>query len=1003
MMLALPDLRKIPRPSRSGSDNAGFVKKRYTPKFISTILSTLFAVFLVQFVFIRPAPLEAVTVPEGIRGFTVTYGTWIESVLAKSPLRDFLYGEDFEQFDKYQRLLITSERMAEEQNFVESLSYLRRASYLLEDIYREMKNRYGWQKGNYEPEETLAWSKEAQNAWAMYNLNRLHLVLHEEYQDLLAGNMDANYRNYCETGTRYYQSISQESGIFSNISKTYLNAYLKELCNDWQKATLAGGSYDIGVMVQQFSRANIITDPGDDYWRQKRIKRQVILLATHGYPQKSFELAAPLLEEDPNIFPFSFRHNLLLLDGKYRQAQTTLEENLKKLDLKEKNNWGQYIAQQTMLIDLHILLQNHDHAVTQMETAINQLESFMKTTYLSADVHDFIDNRILEFRLKRLLLLNVKNPDAELHADLQDIVFPSQTETSLLKLYRQMVIIKGHPELLYKGVNKTSPAKDNWETEQWAQDYRDFYRSLQPKQPGQTADLQKAAKILEAYPADQKGEQKLPLWAPLAHLDLYLAKVARDPALYRETTFLSLWNAAAVNSIQTGSLGFSLTYGYSPDFSLAKRAAGLLQSNPPQMSLETKLAVLRTLTSVEQWHKKMISPPAYFEAAEQQIRYIYLQSFRVKLPGPLPQAGTTAPFTLSQKQNRCAGHFACWLIYPLHERYYSLFWQNGEILFEDFSEPLVPYRDVANFYSSYAAVPGTRNPQAKTEEGFIRLLGLKFRMPLEWLNENPPSDENATVALYLYQQAHSLPIEALYLNKENRLASVYPIVRKIEPDLLNEKFSCQVVRCTAQPQLMPPSNSPTLTHFFLGMAARGGGKLLPIISDGEEIVEIEHLFSEKELLSLSSNVSQKIREAIQSAKDIIFHIAGGWTPDREDGTTRLSLENETPGPSMSALQRLADLPYVVFSKNQVMSFNEEEFPAWSSVLASYHHNHARYLITSTAIAPKEFRQAFFYDFYYKVEHKQMEWTQAFYSARKRTQNVFSSDLWPYLIVIYEME
>lgn len=972
------------------------------PKYTATILAT--AILLTK-------TTSGVTIPEGIRGFTYTYGAWIESVIAKSPLKDLIYGEDYERYNNFQRLLIASERLAEDNNQIESFSYLKRAGYALEDIYKELKNQYDWkQEDDIHNEDSAAWTKEAQNAWALYKLNKLQLILHEEYNNLLAGRLDADYRGYCESANRNAQSISKESDIHNNIAKTYLPQYLKELCSEWQRATQPDGSYDLKKIVEEYAALPESITPSDDYWKQKRIKRIIILFASYGYPEKSFAMSETLLEEDPNAIPFQLRHNLYLLNGKFKEAEAQIQENLKRLDLKEKNNWGQYISLQMALINQQMFSMKLDEAFQQIDRVSGQLQNFIASTYLSSDVHDFIENRIFDFELKKLIIERIQNKDHPENntINLDSIQLPDKPEKMLIELHANLKLSEENGKLEEK----------NGKAQVSAYPYLQFQSHLQNNLP-------QAEKILSNYHGKTRKEN--PPWIYFARLDLYLEKLAANPASFNKKEFLELWNQAVISGIQTSSLSFLLQYGFNPDFSIKARGARLLRINPPQMNLETKWIVLRTLSSLEQWHKKMVIPPAYFGPAENQIRRLYMQTFKMDIPGPAPEDGSIDSTLLTKSApGRAASEpsvgfslgptgptmgpcsaSACWAIYPLEGFYYSLAWRESSIISENFSENELPYSEIHDFYAAYTEI-NLQQKEGPTQqaENFIQELSAKFGKALGSIGAltfASQSQKDDKIALYLFDHAHSLPIEALYIQNTTRLAAAASIIRKAGPDILNERFSCQVIRCISQYRQAARGESSTPSHFFFGLGARSAPMLLPLIGSEEELIEIEHLFAEKELLTASANIGQKLKEALRSAKDIIFHITGGWIPENEGSSAALTFDQAQGELSMNYIQNFARLPYIIFSKNQIISFDGEEFPVWTSVLSSYHHQQARYLITSTALTPKEFRQAFFYDFYYKIEHKQMDWTEAFNSARQRTQNVFSNDLWPYLIVIYEME
>jgi len=164
----------------------------------SRVLKDLRKAIFIVFFFSCYESIFAITIPEGIRGFTVTYGTWIESVLSNSILKNILFPEDKEQYDKFERLIITSERLSEEGNSKDALSYLRRADFYLQDLGKSYSRKFGWNKSSYTVEETKNWTSDVREAWTIYQFHQIHLFLQYEYYNVLNYTPSAEHYIYLQ-------------------------------------------------------------------------------------------------------------------------------------------------------------------------------------------------------------------------------------------------------------------------------------------------------------------------------------------------------------------------------------------------------------------------------------------------------------------------------------------------------------------------------------------------------------------------------------------------------------------------------------------------------------------------------------------------------------------------------------------------------------------------------------------------------------------------------------
>lgn len=942
------------------------------------------AVILVFFLFFPGGKIHPVSIPQAISGFTSTYGAWIDNLLENNPLKDLFEQEDFERYFKYQSMVITGELLAEEENFKESQAYLRRARFQLQDIFHELRNQYDWKKEHYSKEEIATWPPKAAEAYYTFQVQKIYFLLQEEYYYTLKGDFTGPIQKNIVEAIQIYNSLPSQSDTFHRISQTWLLKYL----------LMAKASLDISKqnpvslpvaehLSLQKSDAAIL----NDYWLHKLQKRKIIILATQGYSKQALKLARKLQNYNPETLPLSLYTKILIQNGLFPEAEKIIRNKISKLNLKQKSSWELYVRYKNRVLRLLLISGRYRQALKEIQELQKQLKTFQNESYLAADINEYIENRVFSLQLMQVALLKHLNKNLQITPHLEEIKTGPGNEKKLLRIYNAMLF--GEKAQF----DTTAP-----ELQEETGLYPLFIRSIRERK------IKTAGRLLKQIEKTSQAPGLKDHYIHICRLDLALLQIQKGIKI-NERRLVTLYNRALQSIMIFSPLAHYLETGILIDVDLQSRAKTLLQHYRQNLSLKTRLDIIAPLPVVLNWEKTIHLPPVYYNSPEGRIRYLYFAHWLSKADTVRPEYKLTA--LVENAPPACRINSICWRLYPFENSVYSLVWtgqSKTRILHESIKESSKLFLTTQKFYE--ALKQNTKDQNWKThllevqkvfskEIGFIRTFFKELGIAKQEIH------------LFLSGYLHSLPVEAMSLpepgKKETPLAIAYSLIRKLPSDAFFEYIACPMAQCTPldkKNREPPPKKAALKNHFFLGIARHNTPNLFQLNpNEADEIIEIENLFTEKELLSASPNISSQMLSSAKARENLILHIAGGW--NFTGNNPRLVISNPAYKIQIATFKNSPQIPYSVFSRQQMISPAPGDFTLWDYILTTFHYKETRYLISSMAIIPKEFRQAFFYDFYYKSEHKYMEWPEALHSARKRTSKRFAEMPWPWLLVLYE--
>jgi hypothetical protein len=522
-----------------------------------------------------------------------------------------------------------------------------------------------------------------------------------------------------------------------------------------------------------------------------------------------------------------------------------------------------------------------------------------------------------------------------------------------------------------------------------------FQRYIQDK------NLKMAARILTQM-EERSSDPDQELYLPVCRLDLALLKIEQGQKI-KEQKISALWNQALQGALIFSPLSHSLSTGILINTNLEKRMELLFQKYKKNLSLKTKLTIIATLPAYTNWQKTISAPPGYYSAPEKRIRFLHTTQWFSQADGLRPSY-KLAP-KVEAPSPRCRINSLCWVLYPFQNQVYS-------VLYSGQGQTRVHYESMVDSNGLFLLTQKFYSALAQKNQNFdwqphLQRMGELFTREIEVIRSffQKLDVRKKEVHLFLSGYLHSLPVESLDTGnaRKSPLGVAYTIRRKLPKNALFEYIACPMVQCTRQEKEDRSSRPPLpafKNHFFLGISRHNTPDLFGLQGEGDEVVEIENLFTEKELFAASTKISSQMLSGA-SRDNLILHVAGGW--NFENNEPQLIISSPNYKIPIATFEYSAQIPYIVFSRQEMVSLHPEDFTLWDHILTAFHYKNTQYMITSMALTPKEFRQALFYDFYYKFEHKSIGWPDALDSARERTSKRFADTPWPWLVVLYEKQ
>ncbi|MDH4200892.1 MAG: hypothetical protein OEV66_11010 [Spirochaetia bacterium] len=910
--------------------------------------------------FIIPNPAYSLSIPEGIRGFAVTYGAWIESVLSKSPLRDILFPDDQEQFRKFEKLLITSERLADEGISKEALSYLRRADFFLQDIEKSLSRKYGWNKPSYTIAEINIWTPNAKEAWTISKFYQINLQLQYEYYYMLDETPSAENYAYLHKALQIYQSMIKDTNTYRELQNSPLVTYMNLLEESWN-TSLNDNKFSMDTMIDYIYLHSEDLMNVKGFWQRKFMKRSVLLLAKYGHPEKAWYLLNRLNMDNADVLPVKINYYMMIYNTRFQEAKKFITDNIGILDVSDMDNWGIYITYEKYYLNLLLMLKDYDAYYSNMDKFIAQLKIFSQRMDLTTDIFEYLDFELNDASLNKNIIQSILNPQ-------------NNSNTKAVSIPRNGYI-PGDLQDKYEVTESYKNENRNIKSSTIYSLYRNFQISLNKHK------YQEANSILLRIQND--------------NADPHIVNLARlKNALFNKDTttstnnWYSLWITAIYSYFTNPDIITAISSGVLINFNFENEFFKFIFQNPDVFSSNDLLNLLNAISLANGWNEKMLYPPDYYGYSDFKIRYSYLSKWGFTLSdNEKPSRESIFSLESLKKTTTCSKDDICWIVYPGKNTLYSFLIQDSKIVSMIQLANLNENLDlISGFYKKMKSGISTKeslNMILKISEKFSAISG-------QILNT---VNSGATIRLLTYNYAHFLPIESLIVNVDSSifLGDKYKIIRRLPVD---QPFSITQKKEKKQAINIQENLSD---HFFIGV-----GNISPgfIIANPEvdELLDLEGLFAKKKLISDSTDASSKIIRAIEENQTSIIHISGGWNTINNQPFLSIGNNNAIP---WNSFRYIENINYFVLSKNSDNNFNSQNYMSWDTILTSLRYKNIECFITSMAPAPKEFRQAFFYDFYYKTGHRKNDWPGSFFSSIDRTKKGFPDSIWPHLMVIYE--
>ena len=919
-----------------------------------------------------PQQVFTLTIPEGIRGFTVTYGTWIEAVLAQNPLKDIFYKVDLSYYEKYQKLIIVSERLCDEGNYLESISYAKRAEYLLNDIYDDLKIKYEW-KGSFSnnSEQVAKWSEQSRENWYAYLYQKIYLLLQNDYIFLFHNPKEYDER-YLQEAQNLLHYIVKDSNIYRKISKSYVITYID---NSLQLIRKNKTSHNInfaqlGETLHQEQYESAVKP--DEYWSIKYMKKNMVLLASYGYPEQAKQIFTILTKSSENSITINLSILIYIMNGQFDDVQSLLTAQLGTLNLLNQETWGSYITNKNLLFRYYLYIGKTEEALSELEDYIKNLSMFITKSYLTTDIYTYLQSQLSYAKVHRLVLTQYLYNKIPTEIQLNEIEVNDYLDENL----------KTYISTFKMQYQKTIPALPVEESLGYI--LKTFIDNIKQ------GDFKNANRLIFKT-------EKMNYRFAANYMKLQLAMQSPDQLKgfnNQRESWVTLWSNLIIQNLFLSDILFSIENAIAIHFNLEKELFTFIEKNDELLNPED-IKTLFDLLMIKN-NRTMETPELYFSAAEHRLRFNYIIQWHLASASTIYDDLDT-PDHLNINKFTCPEKSACWLIYPAENVAYSIIWnqENGN---------LNSFRKINNYQisildqSTRFLQSMTSNKSYQSQESLINDLSNEFNQELALL-ENEHNLHNLKQVTYLpYKNAHTIPIEALSI-KGKIISKEIRITRKLNHDIFFQNLSCQIGQClVAIPNENAYNEISEKKHFLIGFGSKSGN-LIFSRSSSDEISDIETLFENKEVILNTSDLSRTLFNTIDKAGNIIIHIAGEIIPTPK--TIFINLGNNEEQFDLNDLFYIKKIPILVFSKQHIDLFNDTKNISWEKVMQTFDQKQTQFLLTSLTLSPVEFRQSFFYDFYYKLENKNMITKDAFYSSIERTEKGFTKTYWPYIMVLYE--
>jgi len=919
-----------------------------------------------------PQQLFALTIPEGIRGFTVTYGTWIEAVLAQNPLKDIFYKVDLSYYEKYQKLVIVSERLCDEGNYLESISYAKRAEYLLNDIYDDLKIKFEW-KGSFNnnSEQVAKWSEQSRENWYAYLYQKIYLLLQNDYIFLFHNPREYDER-YLREAQNLLQYIDKDSNIYKKISKSYVIRYID---NSLQLIRKNKTSHNINFaqLVETLHQYQYETTvKPDEYWSIKYLKKNMVLLASYGYPEQAKQIFTILTKSSENSITINLSLLIYIMNGQFDEVQSLLTAQLGTLNLLNQETWGSYITNKNLLFRYYLYIGQTEEALSELDDYIKNLSMFITKSYLTTDIYTYLQSQLSYAKVHKLVLTqyiyNKIPTDLQLNElEVNDYLDEDlKTYITVFKLQYQKTIPAQHVEESLGYILNT------------------FMENIKQ------GDFKNANRLI--VKAEKQNYRFITNYMKLqfAMESPEQLKGFNNP---RDSWF-KLWSNLIVQNLFISDTLFSIENGVAIHFNLENDLIAFIDKNNELLNPE-EIKTLFDLLMIKN-NRTMENPELYFSAAEHRLRFYYIIQWHLASASTIYDDLNT-PDQLSTNKFTCPANSACWLIYPADNFAYSIIWDPDNDNLKLFRK-INNYQDSILNQSTKFLQSMTSNKSYQSQESLINDLSNEFNQELALL-ENAHSLHSLKQMTYLpYKNAHTIPMETLSI-KGKIISKEMRITRKLNHDIFFQNLSCQIGQCIeAAPKINASNEISEKKHFLIGFGSKSGN-LIFNRSSSDEISDIETLFEYKEIILNTSDLSRTLFNTIDKAGNIIIHIAGEIIPTPKN--IFINLGNDEEQLDLNDLFYIKKIPILVFSKQHIDLFNDTKNISWEKAMQTFDQKQTQLLLTSLTLSPVEFRQSFFYDFYYKLENKNMMAKDAFYSSIERTEKGFTKTYWPYIMVLYE--
>lgn len=692
--------------------------------------------------------------------------------------------------------------------------------------------------------------------------------------------------------------------------------------------------------LDRFKSATAIFN--SSYWSEYTRKKIIGAYLRTGETEKAVSLYKSTHDSNPGFLPPVARGRFHILTSAFETAADVLKDRYIEIEFTRRKNWVEFREISLLQVRLDILLNQHEAADSRLKKLISSTESILHSTDLPAEQRTYFEEEKNLFRLKRLALRFTELSPASLENEFNRIENREIFSDNYRIYYRLMAESSGL--LPYS---------------------KEFWNNRELKIPAYYA-------AAVSFHRSENNDSVLNLKS-YNEKDIYLKQAL--PALRKLKTEGSVEVDRAKYFFELNSDWVRLNTGLHTEIDAGRAYDRLIVSyfnrGIRDSADRNDLSVLFSLAQLyHTWQSQIRFPAAGFTENNRVTPINWLRKMVMATPGP-----AAYPALKQTGKLDCVSEKICISIYPAESLTLLIKSSKDGIELSSVRTGRSDLKELAIQF--YAAV------KSDFKNSALRKFDNLFKA--DSVFNTTEEMQGSRIQLNLYLTARYLPWEALE-TASGRLSDIYRVSRALPLNSLSEVEECP--NCSAE--------SP---HHLLAVGRENSSFLLPFSSPTDEIDDIETIFGRKSIIRNGETVIRRLISAASSETGNILHIGGGIGSDSNGSVLEWADSDEMP--SLRGIRYMPGMTHVSISGQNVSDLLLKESEVWNLFLQFLQKKGVRTVISTLAPPELEIRQSFFFDFYYRLEHRRHSPAKAYFAAIKRSKKRFSGSIAPYLLVFYE--